>query len=82
MVLPPDYPIETERLRLRPFTRGDVDAVYSLPPAGGRGAIPVRRADDATRASPRRCSSASGRHALAEEGDKIFLAVERLRAAA
>ena len=25
----PDYPIETERLRLRPFTRGDVDAVFS-----------------------------------------------------
>ena len=28
MVFAPDYPIETERLRLRPFTRGDVDAVY------------------------------------------------------
>ena len=30
----PDYPIETERLRLRPFNRGDVDAVFgyrSLP---------------------------------------------------
>ena len=25
----PDYPIETERLRLRPFTRGDVDAVFA-----------------------------------------------------
>ena len=25
----PRYPIETERLRLRPFNRGDVDAVYA-----------------------------------------------------
>ena len=25
----PDYPIITPRLRLRPFNRGDVDAVYS-----------------------------------------------------
>ncbi|HVX71957.1 MAG TPA: GNAT family N-acetyltransferase, partial [Devosia sp.] len=25
----PRYPIETARLRLRPFNRGDVDAVYS-----------------------------------------------------
>ena len=25
----PDYPIETERLKLRPFTRGDVDAVFA-----------------------------------------------------
>ena len=28
MTLHPDYPIETERLALRPFTRGDVDAVH------------------------------------------------------
>ena len=25
----PDYPIVTDRLRLRPFSRGDVDAVFS-----------------------------------------------------
>ena len=25
----PDYPIGTARLTLRPFNRGDVDAVYS-----------------------------------------------------
>ena len=25
----PDYPIVTERLRLRPFSRRDVDSVYS-----------------------------------------------------
>lgn len=28
MALYPDYPLRTERLVLRPFTRGDVDAVY------------------------------------------------------
>ena len=29
MALYPDYPVLTERLRLRPFTRGDVDAVFA-----------------------------------------------------
>lgn len=29
MALYPDYPLQTERLRLRPFTRGDVDAVFT-----------------------------------------------------
>lgn len=29
MVFIPHYPVETERLRLRPFTRGDVDAVFA-----------------------------------------------------
>ena len=30
MVYEPHYPIETDRLRLRPFTRGDVDAVFII----------------------------------------------------
>src|SRR5690606_23762236 len=29
MPLYPNYPLRTERLLLRPFTRGDVDAVYA-----------------------------------------------------
>ena len=29
MAFEPRYPIETERLRLRPFNRGDVDAVFA-----------------------------------------------------
>ncbi|RYH01775.1 MAG: hypothetical protein EON57_10220, partial [Alphaproteobacteria bacterium] len=29
MTFEPRYPIETERLRLRPFNRGDVDAVFA-----------------------------------------------------
>ena len=29
MLYSPQYPIETERLRLRPFSRGDVDAVFA-----------------------------------------------------
>jgi RimJ/RimL family protein N-acetyltransferase len=29
MALYPDYPIRTDRLVLRPFSRGDVDAVFA-----------------------------------------------------
>ena len=29
MAFEPRYPIDTERLRLRPFNRGDVDAVFA-----------------------------------------------------
>lgn len=72
----PEYPIETERLRLRPFTRGDVDAVYAY-----------RRRDDVARflfdGSMSRESVAEAvqsrvnQIALIDEGDRIVLAVER-----
>jgi RimJ/RimL family protein N-acetyltransferase len=72
----PDYPIETERLRLRPFTRGDVDAVYAY-----------RSREDVCRylfdepMSRVTCAEAVqtrvGQVALTAEGDKLVLAVER-----
>ena len=76
MELIPDYPIETARLRLRPFTRGDVDAVTAY-----------RSREDVTRflfdepMSRQACAEAVqarvGQTSWTEEGDRIFLAVER-----
>ena len=75
MALYPDYPIRTERLTLRPFTRGDVDAVYAS-----------RRREDVARylfdvaLSREECALAVqqriGQVALEGDGDKIILAVE------
>ena len=75
MALYPDYPIRTERLALRPFTRGDVDAVFAY-----------RRREDVARylfdvpLSRDECALAVqqriGQIALEQEGDKIILAVE------
>jgi RimJ/RimL family protein N-acetyltransferase len=72
----PEYPIETERLRLRPFTRGDVDAVYAY----------RRREDVAQFLFDGSMSRESVAEAVAsrvnqigfvDEGDRIVLAVER-----
>lgn len=81
MELLPEYPIETERLRLRPFTRGDVDAVTAY-----------RSREDVTRfllddpMSREACAQAVqarvGQTSWTEEGDRIFLAVERRNDAA
>lgn len=75
MALYPDYPIQTERLVMRPFTRGDVDAVYAY-----------RRREDVARylfdvaLSREECALAVqqriGQVSFAAEGDKIILAVE------
>jgi RimJ/RimL family protein N-acetyltransferase len=75
LALYPDYPIRTERLALRPFTRGDVDAVYAY-----------RRREDVARylfdvpLSREECALAVQQRisqvALEAEGDKIILAVE------
>jgi RimJ/RimL family protein N-acetyltransferase len=75
MVYSPQYPIETERLRLRPFSRGDVDAVFSY-----RQRADVARYlfdgpmthESVTEVVQQRV----GQHEIAAEGDKIFLAVE------
>ncbi|MHB1102170.1 MAG: GNAT family N-acetyltransferase [Devosia sp.] len=77
MVFVPDYPIETARLRLRPFTRGDVDAV-----------VAYRQREDVARylfdepMSRQSCAEAVqarvGQIGHEREGDKIFLAVERI----
>jgi RimJ/RimL family protein N-acetyltransferase len=75
MALYPDYPIRTKRLLLRPFTRGDVDAVYGY-----------RRREDVARylfdvpLSREECALAVQQRisqvALEAEGDKIILGVE------
>jgi RimJ/RimL family protein N-acetyltransferase len=77
MELDPTYPLETARLRLRPFSRGDVEAVFAY-----------RSREDVTRylfdlpISHEACTEAVaarvGQTTWAAEGDKIFLAVERL----
>jgi RimJ/RimL family protein N-acetyltransferase len=75
MALEPQFPILTERLRLRPFNRGDVEAVYAY-----------RRREDVARYlfdGPMSQQTATevvglraGQSALLVEGDKMFLAVE------
>ncbi len=76
MELEPDYPVETERLRLRPFSRGDVDAVFAY-----------RSRDDVTRwlvdtpmsreAVAEAVQARVGQFTWSGDGDKIFLAAER-----
>lgn len=77
MALRPDYPLTTPRLRLRPFTRGDVDAVFSY-----RGREDVARylfdqplsRDECALAIQQRTTQLQ----LFAEGDRIILAVETL----
>ena len=76
MEIVPNYPLETPRLLLRPFSRGDVDAVHAY-----------RSREDVTRfmfdapMTREACAEAVqarvGMTRWAGEGDKIFLAVER-----
>jgi RimJ/RimL family protein N-acetyltransferase len=72
----PDYPIRTERLALRPFRRGDVDAVYSYRSRPDVSEYLFDRPmthEDCTEAVQTR----AGQIAFSGEGDKILLAVER-----
>ncbi len=72
----PDLPLETERLRLRPFTRGDVGAVFEY-----------RQREDVARylfdnaMSRETCAEAVqlriSQLGFEEEGDRIVLAAER-----
>lgn len=72
----PDYPLETERLRLRPFTRGDVDAVFSYRQRDDVAQflfdLPMSREECAETVQQRIAQTS-----WSEEGDKIVLAVER-----
>jgi RimJ/RimL family protein N-acetyltransferase len=72
----PRYPIVTARLTLRPFNRGDVDAVYSY---RSRADVSEFLFDEPM--SHEECAEAvrarTGQIAFAGEGDKILLAVER-----
>ncbi|WP_338719698.1 GNAT family protein [Devosia sp. XK-2] len=75
MALHPDFPIETERLRLRPFTRGDVEAVFAY-----RGREDVARYLFDPPLSREECALAiqqrTTQTGFLEEGDRIVLAVE------
>lgn len=70
----PDYPIVTERLTLRPFTRGDVDDVFAY---RSREDVCAYLFDEPM--SRETCAEAIqarvGQVALTEEGDKVVLAV-------
>jgi RimJ/RimL family protein N-acetyltransferase len=72
----PDYPIVTERLALRPFSRGDVDAVYSY---RSRADVSEYLFDHPM--THEECAEAvrarTGQVAFSGEGDKIVLAAER-----
>ena len=75
MALHPDFPLATNRLRLRPFTRGDVDGVFAY-----RGREDVARYLFDPPLSRDECALAIQQRAtqtgLLEEGDRIVLAVE------
>ena len=75
MAFYPHYPLRTPRLSLRPFTRGDVDAVYSYrrreDVARYLFDVPLSR-DECALAVQQRINQTS----LAKEGDRIILAVE------
>jgi RimJ/RimL family protein N-acetyltransferase len=72
----PSYPIETERLRLRPFNRGDVDAVFayrSLPEVAEFLFDDPMSHEEVAEAVRARAAQV----AFSGEGDKILLGVER-----
>lgn len=72
----PDYPIVTERLLLRPFRRGDVDAVYSYRSRADVSEYlfdrPMTHEDCAEAVRSR-----AGQISFSGEGDKVLLAIER-----
>jgi RimJ/RimL family protein N-acetyltransferase len=72
----PDYPLETARLRLRPFNRGDVDAVFAYRSRPDVAEFlfdePMSREEVAEAVRIR-----AGQIAFSAEDDKILLAVER-----
>jgi RimJ/RimL family protein N-acetyltransferase len=74
----PRYPIDPERLRLRPFNRGDVDAVFAYRSRPEVAAYlfddPMSREEVAEAIRVR-----AGQIAFSAEDDKILLAVERKR---
>jgi RimJ/RimL family protein N-acetyltransferase len=72
----PDYPIVTDRLLLRPFSRGDVDAVYSYRSRADVAEYlfdPPLTHDECAEAVRLR----TGQVAFANKGDRIVMALER-----
>lgn len=76
MAFVPTYPIQTPRLRLRPFTRGDVDAVFAY---RSREDVCLYLFDDpmSREAVAETIHARIGQLGFEEEGDRIVLAVER-----
>lgn len=75
MSIRPDYPLNTARLVLRPFTRGDVDAVYDYRSREDVARYlfdPPLSRDECALAIQQRTTQL----ALEAEGDRIILAVE------
>jgi RimJ/RimL family protein N-acetyltransferase len=74
----PDYPIVTERLRLRPFSRGDVDAVFAY-----RSRADVAEYLFDMPMNHEECAEAvrlrTSQIGFTSEGDKIVLAAERIQ---
>lgn len=71
----PHYPIETDRLKLRPFTRGDVDDVFSyrsLEVVARYLFDPPLSREECALAVQQRTTQTS----MEEDGDRIILAVE------
>lgn len=76
-MLKPDYPIVTERLRLRPHSESDLDAlcdIRSLPEVARYLCWDVQTLEQVRSVLAERLLQA----AIAEEGDKLVLAMERL----
>lgn len=76
-MLRPDYPIVTDRLRLRPYHEGDLEALHgiqSLPEVVRYLYWGVRTPEQVREALALRLRQAG----IAAEGDKLILAVERL----
>ncbi len=75
-MLRPEYPIETARLRLRPFTLDDLDALYAI-----QCRPEVMRylyGEPRTRAEVRDILAGRAQHpTLEREGDRLFLAIDR-----
>lgn len=76
MEIVPDYPLETARLLLRPFTRGDLDAVHAY-----RSRTDVSRflldGPMSREACAEAIQSRVGMTRWTAAGDRLFLAVER-----
>lgn len=76
-MLQPHYPLTTARLRLRPFRPADLDALHDIqsrPEVVRYLYWDVRTRDEVAAALAERIAQA----AIAEAGDKLILAVERL----
>ena len=75
-MLRPTYPIETARLRLRPFTLDDLDALYAI--QSRPDVMRYLYGEPRSRAEARDVLATRAQHPTIEkEGDRLFLAMER-----